>query len=659
MTSNQRRAGATLLSLLTLSLVLTLAARAQESPEELFEEAVRGAVERVAPSIVTIETVGGLETTTVQSGQREGQLLLGTGPTAGLVVSEEGYVVSSVFNFLSKPEAILVTLSNGKRASATIVARDHARMLVLLKVDTDEKLTPPAFVKKSEIQVGQTAIAVGAAASPAGRRISTGILSAQGRIFGRALQTDARVTPANYGGPLVDIEGRVMGVVVPLSPTAQSEVAGLEWYDTGVGFAIPFEDLHARVETMRQGKDIFPGLLGIGIKAGDRFTDPAVVSVVRPNSPAAKVGIKVNDEVLNVAGKRTGYIAAFMDAMGVFDAGASPKLRLKRGDKELEFSPVLVDQLPPYHHASLGIWLTRGDEPPTVRALVSNGPAEEARLLPKDVIVAVGGTPVANRAELLERLTALQPGEKATLTVKRGAANVDRPITLGSLADVEQLNPEDLPPRSSAPDAKPLEKTGRQTLALEEERVTCDILLPPGPPPHEGFALLVHLGTPASMNADNLEATWGKSAPDAGVIVLSLRPADATRWLPSEVRSLLQAIEAAAAKYPIDRERIVIAAERPGMPMALQAARKRDLIRGVALIDAELPPNLKLAENEPQTRQKFLFLTRNPDSVGKAAESLRKEGFQVIVPVLPIRGDKDIPVASGELFRWIDSLDAL
>lgn len=632
---------------------------AQESAEELLENAVREAVAIAAPSIVTIETVGGLETTSVQTGQGEGQLLLGTGPTAGLVVSADGYIVSSVFNFLSKPEAILVTLPDGKRAGATIVARDHARMLVLLKLNSDDKLTPPMLAKKDEFQIGQTAIAVGAAPGKAAHRISTGILSGQGRISGRALQTDARVAPANYGGPLIDLSGRVMGVVAPLSPQSQSEVAGLEWYDTGVGFAIPLEDILARVDVMRQGKDIHAGVLGIGVKQVDRYAEPAIVGLVRPGSPAAKAGLAVDDQILAVDGTSVPYQAAFSDAMGVLDAGAAPVLKVKRGDKELELTATLVDKLAPYQHASLGLLLERGGTGLSIRALVPGGPAEEAGLRAKDVIVSLAGSAISRRAALFAKLNALQPGEAVPIVVQRGSEKLEKSITLAPLTQVEQLPAIDPPPREAAKDAKPVEKAGKQVLTLAEERSTCDLFIPPGAPPAEGSGLLVTLGAPATQNAERMEATWGAKATAAGVIILSPRPADATKWQASEMPVIHKAIEMAIAKYPIDRERVAIVADREGAMLALQASRRRDLIRGVALVNAILPAALKAPENAPEFRQRFLFLTLEPGLVGKFASALRTEGFPTIVPALPVRGEKSAPIASGELFRWLDTLDSI
>ena len=85
------------------------------------------------------------------------------------------------------------------------------------------------MVPKRDIVEGQWSIALGRtldakrAQSPS---ISVGIISATGRIWGKALQTDAKISPINYGGPLIDIEGRVQGILVPASPQGEDVTAG-------------------------------------------------------------------------------------------------------------------------------------------------------------------------------------------------------------------------------------------------------------------------------------------------------------------------------------------------------------------------------------------------------------------------------------------------
>ena len=122
--------------------------------------------------------------------------------------------------------------------------------------------------------------------------MTVGIVSAVGRMFGKALQTDADVSTANYGGPLVDIRGRVLGLIVPMSPQATSETAGMEWYDSGIGFAVPIAPLAERIEQMKKGEDQRAGLLGIGMQPSNPHTALAELSVVRPDSPAGRAGLK-------------------------------------------------------------------------------------------------------------------------------------------------------------------------------------------------------------------------------------------------------------------------------------------------------------------------------------------------------------------------------
>ena len=85
-------------------------ASAADSLQAREEQAIKAAVARVAPSVVRIETVGGFE--------RIGQLMVGAAPTTGLIVSGDGYIVSSAFNFVQKPDSILVTLDGGSRRPA-------------------------------------------------------------------------------------------------------------------------------------------------------------------------------------------------------------------------------------------------------------------------------------------------------------------------------------------------------------------------------------------------------------------------------------------------------------------------------------------------------------------------------------------------------------
>jgi len=182
------------------------------------EQAIQSAVAKVAPSVVLIETTGGSE----RIGSAERGVRKGIGPTTGIVVASDGYIITSAFNFANKPTSITVGVPGRKdRFVAKVIATDHSRMLTLLKIDAND-LPVPEFVPEGEIRIGQWATAVGRTLDPNPDHvpsISVGIVSALGRIWGRCLQTDAKVSPVNYGGPLVAADGRVLGLLIPASPS--------------------------------------------------------------------------------------------------------------------------------------------------------------------------------------------------------------------------------------------------------------------------------------------------------------------------------------------------------------------------------------------------------------------------------------------------------
>lgn len=276
-------------------ILLPEVARAQESVEVLEGRAMRAAVERVAPSVVQVETVGGKE--------RVGKLLLGDGPTTGLVVESDGYIISSAFNFVGQPQQVFVRFSDGARRPAKIIATDFSRMMTLLKVEVDQPLEMFESADSSEIRVGQWAIAVGRVFEIEHPNMAVGIVSAVNRIWGKAIQTDAAVSPNNYGGPLIDIRGRVLGLLVPLSPKSTEAVAGFEWYDSGIGFAIPIAQVMEVLPRLKQGSDLIPGFLGVSLKGKNPAIGESLITAVAPKGPADAAGIKKDDRIVEIEGR--------------------------------------------------------------------------------------------------------------------------------------------------------------------------------------------------------------------------------------------------------------------------------------------------------------------------------------------------------------------
>ena len=213
------------------------------------------------------------------------------------------------------------------------------------------------------------------------------------------MQTDAKVAPANYGGPLVDIQGRVQGILVPLSPQAEGETAGVEWYDSGIGFAIPLEDINAVLDRpqdrhRRQAFVLNRGLLGITVQNPDIYGPEPKVATVAPDSAAAKAGIKTNDVIKEIDGKPVHNQAQVLHALGAKYDGdvVSGQGAARQRGEDLQGRAASAACSTRHGQAVLGI-LPMRDDPELgveVRYVYPKGPADAAGIKEGDRIVKVG-----------------------------------------------------------------------------------------------------------------------------------------------------------------------------------------------------------------------------------------------------------------------------
>ena len=299
----------------------------------LAPKAFRAAAKKVLKSVVTIDSFGGVGSV---QGRIGGIRRQGEGSTSGVIVSPDGYIVTSSFNFIQKPPIITLTTFDGKKHIAKPIASDHTRRLTLLKIENASGLPVPEFLDPDKVQVGQWAVSVGIGFGDSNPALSAGIISATNRANGRAIQTDANISPANYGGPLVDIRGRVIGICVPLNPKSNSLASGVEWYDSGIGFAIPLHDKSV-IQKLKGGKDIKPGTIGITTKPAKLDGSGAKVVNVIKGQPAEKAGIKKDDELLKIGKYVVQDSTQLRTLVGRFDAGDKAKIVVRRGDEEKTF----------------------------------------------------------------------------------------------------------------------------------------------------------------------------------------------------------------------------------------------------------------------------------------------------------------------------------
>ena len=171
--------------------------------------------------------------------------------------------------------------------------------------------------------------------------------SALNRIHGMAIQTDAKVSPVNYGGPLVTLDGRIAGILVPLSPRGGGSVtSGIEWYDSGIGFAIPLKDALASAEKLRSGQNLKPGRSGIRLVSAGAFDADVVIDQVLPGGPAERAGLLKGDRILAIDGQIVERTSVLMESLATYYAGDLVTMTIQRGNEKMTTTVELVESLP-------------------------------------------------------------------------------------------------------------------------------------------------------------------------------------------------------------------------------------------------------------------------------------------------------------------------
>ena len=207
----------------------------QAAASELRETPIVKAVQRVRASVVNIR---GEKTVAVPAGQAAGaeasRRVNGMG--TGVVIDARGYIVTN-YHVVDGVREIQVTLADGQRHIAKLVARDTETDLAIIKIELAEPLPVIPLGTSGDLMPGETVIAVGNAYGYE-HTVTRGIVSALHRavqvsdaqFYDDLIQTDASINPGNSGGPLLNIDGEMIGINVAVRAGAQ-----------GIGFAIPVD----------------------------------------------------------------------------------------------------------------------------------------------------------------------------------------------------------------------------------------------------------------------------------------------------------------------------------------------------------------------------------------------------------------------------------
>jgi putative serine protease PepD len=293
-------------------------------------ETIAGVVRATLPSVVSVVVDAGAE-----SGSGSGFVLRGD----GYVVTNNHVIDAAVVN----DGAVEVVLSDGRRQGAEIIGRNVSYDVAVLRID-DEAL-PPLSAGDSSVSVGDSVVVIGA---PLGYdfTVTTGIVSAVDRpvtvgeaddaSYISAIQTDAPINPGNSGGPVIDGEGRFVGMASSMATLARAPGTG----SIGLGFAIPARAVvRIAEEIIATGSSRTPIM---GVTLDPSFAGPgALIDTVTPGGPAESAGLRAGDVILRLAGRDVGDADELVVAIRDRVPGEEVPVEARRGDRAFDTTVVL------------------------------------------------------------------------------------------------------------------------------------------------------------------------------------------------------------------------------------------------------------------------------------------------------------------------------
>ncbi len=362
---------------------------------------------------------------------------------SGFIIDADGIIVTNN-HVVDKATSIRVTLDDGTELPAKLLGADPKADLAVVKVDSKDKLPTVAWGDSDKLKLGDTIIAIG---NPfgIGTTVTAGIVSARGRDlhsgpYDDFIQIDAPINHGNSGGPLVDLDGKVVGINTAIySPNGGS---------VGVGFAIPSDEAKVIVAKLQKSGSIDHGFIGVQIQPvtkdvadalGLAKPEGALIADVGTDTPAARAGLRSGDVVTAVGDKQvrtpkdlSRVIADLSpgdkETVAVWRDGKSQDLTVVVGGNDGEVRQAKADK-GEANQPSIGVGLA--DLTPDIReqlnlptnakgvavASVSpDKPAADAGIQTGDVILSVNSKSVGSAAEVKEAVgAAAKSGRKSVL----------------------------------------------------------------------------------------------------------------------------------------------------------------------------------------------------------------------------------------------------
>jgi serine protease Do len=355
---------------------------------------------------------------------------------SGFVISDEGLIVTNN-HVVDGVDRVQVVLSDGTQVDATIVGQDPQTDLALIRIERVEGLEPLPLGDSDEILPGDWVVAIG---NPFGldHTVTVGIVSAKNRDIGHGsyddyIQTDAAMNPGNSGGPLLNMRGEVVGINAAINPEANT-----------IGFAIPINLAKEILPQLRTMGRVTRGWLGVGVQPltpeiamalGLASTRGALVSQIRPGSPAAVAGIERGDVIVAYRGQEIEDLRSLPRAVSATEVGEQVELELIRDGERWKVEArvgELAELRPAAAPAPAGPGVGRygfevrepapGEPGVIVFRVEADGAAAEAGLRPGDVLLEANRRPLRGIEDLAEVLEQAEDG--TLLLVERSGSTV-------------------------------------------------------------------------------------------------------------------------------------------------------------------------------------------------------------------------------------------
>lgn len=292
---------------------------------------VHAAIRRSVPRVVKVIGASGIRNV--------------LGKASGTIVSAEGHILT-LDGVMLKTANLRVVLSDGRILKGKVLRRDKERSIALVKVDPEEPLPyfPPEDAGPP--RVGQWVLSVAnpfqIAEGDEWPSVNLGIVSAVTRLdlrlglhdfpySGDVIVTDATNNPGGFGGALVDIQGRLIGINGRCVESKET--------NTQISYAVPIGDLIPLIQGTAadggdEGQAVVPGRHGIRLfDLGTRKSPPAYVATVEEGSPAARAGLRRDDLIIRCAAAPVRSCKEFQEIMARLGPGEEVAITFKRGKK--------------------------------------------------------------------------------------------------------------------------------------------------------------------------------------------------------------------------------------------------------------------------------------------------------------------------------------